>query len=79
MPINHLHGCKNMTTTSNQTNHKGNPAWKRGAPSANPKGRPLTPAGIRRRLLQDLAARVLAGDPAAVDAYIAIEKAGSSE
>jgi hypothetical protein len=41
-------------------------------------GRPIKPETVRRRLMQDLSARVLDGDKSALEAFIRLEKAAAA-
>lgn len=57
-------------------NRTGNAAWTPGR--SNNMGRPLSPAGIRRRLMAELSTRIVHGDKAALEMFITLEKSGSA-
>ncbi len=56
------------------SNRSPNSGWQPGQ-TGNRMGRPISPDTVRRRLMQDLSARVLDGDRAALEMFIRLEKA----
>ena len=65
-------------TSSTLPRHSTPGSWQAGR-SGNPQGRPIEAATIRKRLMQDLSARVLDGDKAALEMFIRLEKAAINE